>query len=58
MNEFKTTDKDKAFEELIKELQPITRKSDSRDFGSASKRKSEHTLTFQYKEFTVEVQLS
>jgi hypothetical protein len=68
MNKFKSTEKDKAFEKLIKELQPLSRKSLSRDFGSggdqgtnqfrkAEKELSEHTLRFIYLGFECIVQL-
>ena len=68
MNKFKSTPKDKAFEDLIKELQPLSRKSLSRDFGSggthgtnqfnkAEKELSEHTLRFIYLGFEYVVQL-
>ena len=68
MNEFKSTKKDQAFEDLIKELQPITKKSFTRDFGSggeygtsqfnkSEKQLSEHTLRFKYKGYKCIVEL-
>jgi hypothetical protein len=54
---FKSTDKDKIFEDLIKDLQPITRKSIERNFGTASKKKGDHVISFQYKGYNVEVEL-
>jgi hypothetical protein len=65
---FKTSKKDIVFESLIKELQPITMKSQSKDFGSggthgtnqfrkAEKELSEHTLRFDYQGFNCTVEL-
>ena len=54
---FKSTIKDKIFESLIKDLQPITRKSPERNFGTASKKKGMHVFSFQYKGCDVEVEL-
>lgn len=62
---FKTSRKDQVFEKLIKELQPITRKSLERNFGSGDKKHfnvaenelSEHTLRFDYSGFECIVQL-
>ena len=59
MNKFKSTEKDKAFEELIKELQPITRKSIRRDFRVAETSSGimRHILKFNYLEFECTVEL-
>ena len=54
---YKSTDKEKAFEELINEIRPLLRKSISLDYGSASKKESEHTIQFKYKGHTVIIQL-
>lgn len=58
-NLFKRTKKDIVFEKLIKELQPITRKSIRRDFGTSSKAKgsTNHTLEFNYEEYEVKVEM-
>jgi len=58
-NLFQKTQKDIAFEELIKELKPITAKSERLYFGTSSTAKgsTEHTLIFNYKEFTVKIEL-
>ncbi len=59
MNEFKNTSKDKAFEELLKELRPLTRKSEYLNFGTSSKAKGSTncTIEFDYKGFTCKVEL-
>ena len=59
MNKFKSTEKDKAFEELRNELHPLTIKSKWLDFGTSSKAKNatNHTLEFDYKGYTCKVEL-
>ena len=59
MNKFKSTEKDKAFEDFRNELHPLTRKSKWLDFGTASKAKTatNHTLEFDYKGYTCKVEL-
>ncbi|MCK5614175.1 hypothetical protein KAR91_70575 [Candidatus Pacearchaeota archaeon] len=62
MNKFKSTPKDKIFEEFVNELRPFLRKSKRLDYGSADKPNaekhlSEHTLRGDYKgyEFVIEL---
>ena len=62
MNKFKSTEKDKAFEDLLNELRPFLRNSKRLDYGSADKPNaekhlSEHTLRGDYKgyEFVIEL---
>ena len=68
MNKFKSTPKDKAFEDLIKELRPLLRQSKELNYGSGGthgtnqfkneeKELSEHTLRFNYKGFECQVEL-
>ena len=59
MSDFKKTDKEKAFENLIKELKPITKKSKWLDFGTSSKAKGSTNLTleFNYNGFDCKVEL-
>lgn len=59
MNKFKSTPKDEAFEELIKEMQILSRKGKWRNFGTSSEAKesTEHTLEFDYKGFHCMVEL-
>ena len=55
MNKFKSTDKDIAFERLIKDFQLISRHSKELNFGTASmaKNATNHTIEFQYGKFKV-----
>ena len=62
MNKFKSTVKDKVFEDLLNELRPLLRKSKRLDYGSASKPNaeknlSEHTLRGDYKGFEIVIEL-
>ncbi len=59
MNKFKSTEKDKAFEELIKELQKLKGRGKEFNFGTSSTAKgsTNHTVEFDYKGFTAKVEL-
>ena len=68
MNKLKPSKKDLAFEELIKELRPLLRQSKELNYGSGGthgtnqfkneeKELSEYTLRFDYKGFTLKVEL-
>lgn len=59
MNKFQQTRKDKIFEDLIKELQVISKRGEFRDFGTASTAKgsTNHTLEFDYKGYRCKVEL-
>lgn len=57
--QFKSTSKDKAFEELIKEMQSLKGRGKEFNFGTSSTAKSstEHTLEFDYLGYTAKVEL-
>lgn len=59
MNKFKASKKDLIFEELIKELQVLSRKGKWRNFGTSSTAtdSTEYTLEFDYKGCNVKVEL-
>ena len=59
MNKFKSSKKDLIFEELIKEMQVLSRKGQWRNFGTSStaKNSTEHTLEFDYKGHPVKVEM-
>ena len=57
MNKFKSTDKDIAFERLIKDFQLITGHSKELNFGTSSQAKdaTNYTIEFQYGKYPVKV---
>jgi hypothetical protein len=59
MNKFKSTEKDKAFEDLIKELQKLKGRGKEFNFGTSSKAKgsTEHTIDFNYQGYYCKVEL-
>lgn len=59
MNKFKSTPKDLAFKELIKEMQKLKGRGKEFNFGTSSTAKgsTEHTFEFDFKGFTCKVEL-
>lgn len=59
MNKFKSTAKDKAFEELIKELQKLKGRGKEFNFGTSSTAKgsTNHTVELTYKGYNCKVEL-